>query len=151
MYPVYFSNVGVVGPDEAFMLSYKVALAANFITGIISAVLGGVGPQILKFVPPAGLLVPIAGIGIAFLGLEQLTASIKAPLVGYSTIIWVCKYIGVAQRRTCFSRLIDSTIPVRSHTGIIALFEQTWVGTRESVSALETIASPKPSWSFWWA
>lgn len=92
MYPVYFSNVGTIGPNDAFMLSYKVALAANFITGIISAVLGGIGPQILRFVPPAGLLVPIAGIGIAFLGLEQLTNSIKAPLVGYSAIMWVCKY-----------------------------------------------------------
>lgn len=78
--------------DEAFILSYKVALAANFITGLISAVLGAIGPQILKFVPPAGLLVPIAGIGIAFLGLEQLSGSIRAPLVGYSAIMWVCKW-----------------------------------------------------------
>jgi AGZA family xanthine/uracil permease-like MFS transporter len=37
-------------------------------------------------------MVPIAGIGIAFLGLEQLSNSIAAPLVGYPAIMWV--YLG---------------------------------------------------------
>eukprot|EP00977_Amphora_coffeiformis_P025298 scaffold19220_cov180-Amphora_coffeaeformis.AAC.3 len=89
MYPVYFSNVGAVGPKDAFMLAYKVALAANFITGLISTVLAFFGPFILKVVPPAALLVPIAGIGVAFLGLEQVTNSLAAPWVGYNTILWV--------------------------------------------------------------
>ena len=89
MYPVYFANVGDVGPSEAFALAYKVALAANFITGLISVVLSALGPTILNVVPPAALLVSIAGIGIAFLGLEQVTNSLAAPIVGYSTIMWV--------------------------------------------------------------
>ena len=92
MYAIYFANVDAKGPEDAFILGYKVALAANFITGLISVVLGGFGPLILKVVPPAALLVPIAGIGIAFLGLEQLTSSVAAPIVGYSTIMWV--YLG---------------------------------------------------------
>lgn len=89
MYPVYFANVDAVGPGEAFSLAYKVALAANFITGLISTVLAFFGPLILRLVPPAALLVPIAGIGIAFLGLEQVTNSFAAPIVGYSTVMWV--------------------------------------------------------------
>jgi len=92
IYAVYFANVDTLGPENAFILGYKVALAANFITGLISIVLGMVGPFILKVVPPAALLVPIAGIGVAFLGLEQLSNSIAAPIVGYSTIMWV--YLG---------------------------------------------------------
>jgi AGZA family xanthine/uracil permease-like MFS transporter len=36
--------------------------------------------------------VPIAGIGIAFLGLEQLTYSIAAPIVGFNAIMWM--YLG---------------------------------------------------------
>lgn len=36
--------------------------------------------------------VPIAGLGFAFLGLEQLTYSIAAPIVGYNAILWV--YLG---------------------------------------------------------
>jgi AGZA family xanthine/uracil permease-like MFS transporter len=89
MYTVFFAGGG---GDEAFIKGYKVALAANFVTGLIGVFLGILGPAILKVVPPAGLLVPIAGIGFAFLGLEQLTNSIAAPIVGYSTIIWV--YLG---------------------------------------------------------
>ena len=36
--------------------------------------------------------VPIAGIGFAFLGIEQLSYSIAAPIVGYNAIMWV--YLG---------------------------------------------------------
>jgi adenine/guanine/hypoxanthine permease len=89
IYTVFFAEGG---GDEAFMTAYKVALAANFVTGLISMVLGIFGRLILKVVPPAGLLVPIAGIGVAFLGLEQLSNSLAAPIVGYSTIMWV--YLG---------------------------------------------------------
>lgn len=89
IYTVFFTEGG---GDEAFLKAYKVALAANFITGLISIVLGCFGMQILKFVPPAGLLVPIAGVGIAFLGLENIANSVSAPLVGYNAILWV--YLG---------------------------------------------------------
>lgn len=65
------------------MTAYNVALAANFISGIISVVLGAFGPQMLRVVPPAALLVPVAGIGFAFLGLEQVSAPFGAPLVGF--------------------------------------------------------------------
>jgi hypothetical protein len=81
IYTVFFINLGDVGPDAAFILGYKVALAANFVTGLFSIVLGAIGPLILKVVPPAALLVPIAGIGISFLGLEQLSYSVAAPIV----------------------------------------------------------------------
>jgi adenine/guanine/hypoxanthine permease len=89
IYTVFFSEGG---GDQAFIKGYNVALAANFVTGLISLFLGIFGRTLLKVVPPAGLLVPIAGIGFAFLGLEQLTNSIAAPIVGYSTIMWV--YLG---------------------------------------------------------
>ena len=89
IYSVFFAEGG---GDEAFIKGYKVALAANFITGLISIFLGCFGNQLLKFIPPAGLLVPIAGIGIAFLGLENIANSVSAPLVGYNTIMWV--YLG---------------------------------------------------------
>jgi hypothetical protein len=40
------------------------------------------GTWILNNITPAALLVPIAAIGIAFLGLEQVSYSISAPIVG---------------------------------------------------------------------
>jgi adenine/guanine/hypoxanthine permease len=87
--PVYFNQLKTQSPSEAFWYAYKAALAVNFITGMISTILCFFGPLILKYVPPGALLVPIAGIGIAFLGLEQITASIAAPIVGYYAIIFV--------------------------------------------------------------
>jgi AGZA family xanthine/uracil permease-like MFS transporter len=91
--PVYFSQVNfddIAGTSgAAFHTAYKVALTANFITGAISTVLSIFGPLILKYVPPGALLVPIAGIGFAFLGLEQVTNSLAAPIVGYYTITFV--------------------------------------------------------------
>lgn len=58
MYAVFFQEGG---GDAGFVKGYKVALAANFITGLISIFLGCFGRLILKVVPPAALLVPIAG------------------------------------------------------------------------------------------
>jgi adenine/guanine/hypoxanthine permease len=81
--------IDTLGPAQAFQVGYRVALVANFITGMISTVLACFGPQILKYVPTAALLVPIAGIGIAFLGLEQLTNSIAAPIVGFYATMWL--------------------------------------------------------------
>ncbi len=89
IYVVFFQEGG---GDAGFIKGYKVALAANFITGLISVVLGCFGTLVLKAVPPAALLVPIAGIGFTFLGIEQVSYSIAAPIVGYSTIMWV--YLG---------------------------------------------------------
>lgn len=86
IYPVFFTEGG---GDAGFIKGYKVALAANFITGLISIFFGLFGTVILKIVPPAALLVPIAGIGFAFLGIEQVSNSIAAPIVGYSAIMWV--------------------------------------------------------------
>lgn len=89
VYNIFFANGG---GDDAFILGYKVALGANFITGVILIVLGCFGNRILKIVPPAALLVPIAGLSFSFLGLEQLSHCIAAPIVGYNAIMWM--YLG---------------------------------------------------------
>ncbi|CAN0368834.1 unnamed protein product, partial [Ascophyllum nodosum] len=70
-------------------MAYRVALAGNFISGMISVVLGALGPQMLTIIPPAALLVPLAGIGFAFLGLEQTVAPFGAPMVGFMTITFM--------------------------------------------------------------
>lgn len=86
IFAVFFASGG---GDAGFIKGYDISLAANFVTGLISMVLGAFGMLILKVVPPAALLVPIAGVGFAFLGLEQITNSIAAPIVGYNCILWV--------------------------------------------------------------
>ena len=49
------------------------ALAGNFLSGVISVILGVLGTQMLTIIPPAALLVSLAGVGFAFLGLEQVS------------------------------------------------------------------------------
>jgi len=89
LYPTFFAEGG---GDAGISKAYQVALAANFVVGLITIVLGIVGPFILKVVPPAGLLVPIAGIGAAFLGLDNVAKAVAQPLIGFNTIMWV--YLG---------------------------------------------------------
>jgi AGZA family xanthine/uracil permease-like MFS transporter len=82
LYAVFFNEIGNLGPEKAFYKAYNVALAANFVTGIINFVLAFFGPQIIKYMPTAALLVPIASIGFAFLGVQQIIPSMAVPLVG---------------------------------------------------------------------
>lgn len=51
--------------ENSFIKAYNVALAANFISGMISVVMGAFGPQMLTIIPPAALLVPVAGKNLA--------------------------------------------------------------------------------------
>ncbi|CAN0414358.1 unnamed protein product, partial [Ascophyllum nodosum] len=81
IYPVYFAGTG--DSTENFLKAYKVALAGNLLSGVISVILGVLGPQMLTIIPPAALLVPLAGVGFAFLGLEQAVASFSTPMVGF--------------------------------------------------------------------
>merc|ERR1712227_790072 len=84
--------MGEGGGDGALLKAYQLALATNFIVGLMTIILGLVGPFILKVVPPAGLLVPIAGIGFAFLGLDNVAKAVSQPLIGFNTLLWV--YLG---------------------------------------------------------
>ncbi|CAM9464258.1 unnamed protein product [Ascophyllum nodosum] len=87
IYPVYVSGSG--DPTENFLVAYKVALAGNFVSGIISVVLGVMGSKMLAIIPPAALVVPLGGIAFAFLGLEQAATPFGAPVVGFLTITFV--------------------------------------------------------------
>jgi AGZA family xanthine/uracil permease-like MFS transporter len=77
IFSVFFSNVDALGPDDAFILAYDTALGSNFVSGLISILLGCFGNKILKTVPPAALLVWFCGNEIRhdvfFLSLTQLT------------------------------------------------------------------------------
>jgi hypothetical protein len=57
IFSVFYSNIEELGPDGAFIQGYNVALAANFVSGLISIFLGFFGRKILKLVPPSALLV----------------------------------------------------------------------------------------------
>ena len=60
--------------------------------GFISLILGAFGPWVVRTIPAAGLFVPVAGVGIAFLGLQQVAYCTAAPIVGFNAMLWV--YLG---------------------------------------------------------
>lgn len=62
--------------------AWAVGVATNVLVGIISVALGFLGPQIRKVTPPVALLTSLAGIGIAFLGIGQVTKVFAEPIVG---------------------------------------------------------------------
>eukprot|EP00232_Nephroselmis_pyriformis_P030957 CAMPEP_0182861686 /NCGR_PEP_ID=MMETSP0034_2-20130328/5634_1 /TAXON_ID=156128 /ORGANISM="Nephroselmis pyriformis, Strain CCMP717" /LENGTH=596 /DNA_ID=CAMNT_0024993643 /DNA_START=36 /DNA_END=1826 /DNA_ORIENTATION=+ len=88
--PVFFDQLNKdKPPSECVTIAYSVALAANFIVGILNIIVGFVGPEVIKFVPPASLLVPIAGIGFAFLAIGQVVCNFAQPIVGFLPILFV--------------------------------------------------------------
>eukprot|EP00283_Hemiselmis_rufescens_P021848 CAMPEP_0173438638 /NCGR_PEP_ID=MMETSP1357-20121228/20522_1 /TAXON_ID=77926 /ORGANISM="Hemiselmis rufescens, Strain PCC563" /LENGTH=636 /DNA_ID=CAMNT_0014403947 /DNA_START=20 /DNA_END=1927 /DNA_ORIENTATION=- len=96
MIPVFVSEWSASGfsedPDvkrKAFQTAYNVAVAGNFVVGILNIVFGMIGPVIMQAVPPAALLVPIAGIGFSFLGVGQITACLGQPIVGFLPLLFV--------------------------------------------------------------
>jgi len=61
---------------------WSAGVVANFVVGLISFGLGFLGPLILKVTPVPALLTSLAGIGFAFLGINQLSATFQDPLSG---------------------------------------------------------------------
>jgi AGZA family xanthine/uracil permease-like MFS transporter len=87
IYTVYFASP----PSSETLPSsspHKVALAANFITGLISVFFWDSFGAILKVVPPARTTRADWWYWYCFLGLEQIV-QYAAPVVGYSAIMWV--------------------------------------------------------------
>jgi xanthine/uracil/vitamin C permease (AzgA family) len=85
IYAIFFQERG---GNAGFIKGYKVALAANFINGLISVVLGCFDTLILKAVPPAALLVPISGIILIGVILGWATGLNKsADVVGASKLV----------------------------------------------------------------
>lgn len=88
--PVAYSTVCPEGldPDSAECSAYKsettlrVAVAANFVQGLLAAALGFAGPWIARICPAASLVSALGGIGISFLGIGQALYAFEQPLVG---------------------------------------------------------------------
>ena len=78
--------VAVIGP--AFLASkdpvvaWEVGMATIFLMGLAKVAMSFLGDAVLRIVPRAGLLGPLAGIGLALLGLFPLLKVFAIPLVG---------------------------------------------------------------------
>ena len=73
--------------------AWKVGCASNFIVGIINVVLGclflfkPVGDFILMYVPVASFCIPVAGVGLTWLALNQIAPCFAYPAAGYIPLL----------------------------------------------------------------
>jgi len=73
----------------------QIATAATFLQGLIAAILGLVGPLIMKVCPVAALVSALGGIGITALGVGQMLYDYDQPVVGLlPMMLMVCLYFG---------------------------------------------------------
>lgn len=68
--------------EDSIEYAWKVGVVSNMFVGILSVVFGIFGDLVLRVTPAATLLTSLAGIGVAFLGISQATATFANPVVG---------------------------------------------------------------------
>lgn len=99
--PAYFGGLGMgLTPDGAMERAWSIACCANFIGGL-AEFLGSffLAPLLYYHVPFCAVLVPIAGVGVTWLGYGQITATLgnnyaNNPLPAFlpMLLIWISFY-----------------------------------------------------------
>jgi AGZA family xanthine/uracil permease-like MFS transporter len=78
--------VAVIGPAYVAsgdaMVAWEVGLATLFLMGVAKVAMSFLGDSVLRLVPRAGLLGPLAGIGLALLGLFPVLKLFSVPVAG---------------------------------------------------------------------
>lgn len=91
--PVFWANSAGCSDDacviNAMEEAWRAGITTNFLVGVISVVLGFFGPAVRKFTPPVALLTALAGIGMAFLTIGQLTNIYAEPIAGIIPLFMV--------------------------------------------------------------
>jgi len=72
-----------LGWKEGIDRTWQVGCAANLAAGFLAALVGFAGSTILRVAPKASLLIPLAGLGLTYLGIAQVLLVFAAPQVGY--------------------------------------------------------------------
>ncbi|MGL5050771.1 MAG: hypothetical protein ACRC6A_08405 [Fusobacteriaceae bacterium] len=77
------------------ILTWKVSLVANLISGIVFVILGPFGKQIDKYIPKPAMFGTLSGIAISFLGLPVLIKLFNYGVSGYIVLIlFIFLYLG---------------------------------------------------------
>merc|ERR1719382_345296 len=68
---------------EGIDKTWQVGCAANLSAGFIAALVGFAGSAILRVAPQPSLLIPLAGLGLTYLGIAQVILCFAAPQIGF--------------------------------------------------------------------
>jgi AGZA family xanthine/uracil permease-like MFS transporter len=78
-----FASAKTRMPDaEAAVLAWQIGMATMVLMGVFKVIMSFVGARISRWIPDAGLLGSIAGVGVALLGTLQLGEIYTEPVVG---------------------------------------------------------------------
>lgn len=80
--PAFVAARARMPDDEAAILAWQVGMATMVLMGLFKVVMSFVGERIGRWIPAAGLLGSIAGVGVALLGTLQLGEIYAEPVVG---------------------------------------------------------------------
>lgn len=101
MYPTLFNiMLPVAISSGSFETAWKAGCTANFVVGLINIFIGvlfsipWMGNAILKVVPIHALTVPVAGVGITWLGINQIAPCFGTPAAGFVPVfmIFLCYF-----------------------------------------------------------
>ena len=95
-FPFLFGIMGpVVWGGGTIEEAWKVGCCGNFIVGIINLVLGillavpVIQQAFMKYVPIAALTIPVAGVGLTWLAINQIAGNFATPVAGFLPLFFV--------------------------------------------------------------
>lgn len=80
--PAYLAARGRFAAREAAILAWQVGMATMMLIGVFKVVMSFLGERVQRWIPAAGLLGSIGGVGVALLGTLQLGEIYAEPVVG---------------------------------------------------------------------
>lgn len=80
--PAFLAAKATMSEADAAILAWQIGMATMVIIGVVKVALSFVGEHVQRWVPRAGLLGSIAGVGIALLGALQLGEVFSEPIAG---------------------------------------------------------------------
>lgn len=159
-FPFIFSIMGPVlwhsgacDSENKVLVAYQVAVAANFLSGVINVLLGIIGQYVLHLAPIAAFLTPVSGIGIVYLSIDQMLPNWSAPLPGLLPV-FMC-FFGYfsgcfrnASGQTWFPEALQMVIPALLITYIMSAVTENPVFSGKSVElAVENHAAVGLYWA----
>lgn len=144
----------VIGPvflqSRDPMVAWEVGMATLFLMGVAKTLLSFVGDAVTRVLPVAGLLGPIAGVGLALLGLFPIVRIFSVPIAGI-----------VAMGIVLYALIAGHVLPFRMPGALVAVLVGAglyfvsvlagWTAPHESAAVAIGFHPPLPQFQRLWA
>jgi AGZA family xanthine/uracil permease-like MFS transporter len=134
-------------PESAGLRAWHVGMATMVLVGVFKLGMSFVGPALQRWIPSAGLLGTLAGIGIALLGTLQFGELLHEPIVGFAAlgVLW---YSLISKIKLPFGAPEVLVSAALGTALFYALWAVGWNHTEVKPDAAWVVALPLPSLGF---